>query len=50
MELLGALGLLQYLVLAFLASPLIHVVFSFFLEWHEYMPFIPMPSLKSLLG
>ncbi len=42
--------LLQYLVLAFLSSPVIHVFFSFFLDWHEYMPFIPVPSLKSLLG
>ena len=42
--------LVQYLVLAFLSSPAIHVVFSFFFDWHEYMPFIPVPSLKSLLG
>lgn len=42
--------LLQYLVLAFLSSPVIHVFFSFFLDWHEYMPFIPVPSLKSLRG
>jgi hypothetical protein len=42
--------LAQYLVLAFLSSPVIHVVFSFLLDWHEYMPFIPVPSLKSLLG
>jgi predicted permease len=42
--------LLQYLVLAFLSSPAIHVVFSFLLDWHDYMPFIPVPSLESLLG
>jgi hypothetical protein len=42
--------LAQYLVLAFLSSPVIHVVFSFLFDWHEYMPFIPVPSLKSLLG
>lgn len=36
----------QYLVLAFLSSPVIHAVFSFFLGWHEYMPFIPVPSLR----
>ncbi len=42
--------LLQYLVLAFLSSPVIHVLFSFFLDWHEYMPFIPVPSLKSFLS
>ncbi len=38
-----------YLVLAFLSSPVIHGVFSFFLGWHEYMPFIRIPSLQSLL-
>lgn len=39
-----------YLPLAFLSSPVIHVLFSFFLDWHEYMPFIPVPSLQSLVG
>jgi hypothetical protein len=39
-----------YLVLAFVSSPVIHVLFSFFLGWHEYMPFIPVPSLQSLIG
>ena len=42
--------LAQYLVLAFLSSPAIHVVFSFLLGWHEYMPFIPVPSLWELLA
>jgi len=42
--------LVQYLVLAFLSSPVIHVFFSFFIDWHEYMPFIPVPSLRSLLA
>ena len=42
--------LAQYLVLAFLSSPVIHVAFSFFFDWHEYMPFIPVPSLVSLLA
>lgn len=42
--------LAQYLVLAFLSSPAIHVVFSFLLGWHEYMPFIPVPSLEELLA
>ena len=42
--------LAQYLVLAFLSSPLIHMAFSFFFDWHEYMPFIPVPSLASLLA
>jgi hypothetical protein len=39
----------QYLILAFLSSPVIHVLFSFFLGWHEYMPFIRVPSLQELL-
>src|SRR5688500_14461071 len=42
--------LAQYLALAFLSSPVIHVAFSFFLDWHEYMPFIPVPSLQQLLA
>ena len=42
--------LAQYLVLAFLSSPAIHVAFSLFFGWHEYMPFIPVPSLKQLLA
>ncbi len=42
--------LAQYLVLALLSSPAIHVVFSFLLGWHEYMPFIPVPSLRELLA
>lgn len=40
----------QYLVLALLASPAIHIAFSLFLGWHEYMPFIPVPSLRDLLA
>ena len=39
----------QYLVLAFLSSPVIHLAFSFFLDWHEYMPFIRITSLQSLI-
>lgn len=42
--------LLQYLALAFLSSPVIHIVFSFLFDWHEYMPFIQVPSLQSLLS
>jgi uncharacterized membrane protein len=40
----------RYLFLAALSSPLIHVLFSFFLGWHEYMPFIRVPSLHEILG
>lgn len=34
-----------YLLLAFAASPAIHAVFSFFFDWHEYMPFWRIPSM-----
>jgi len=34
-----------FVVLALLASPLIHVVFSTLFGWHEYMPFWRVPSL-----
>lgn len=34
-----------YVLLAFASSPAIHAVFSFFVGWHEYMPFWPIPSL-----
>lgn len=40
----------QYLVLAFLSSPVIHIFFSFFFDWDEYMPFIPVPALRTLLA
>ena len=41
--------IVPYLCLSFLVSPLIHVVFSFFIGWKEYMPFIPIPSIQELL-
>jgi hypothetical protein len=47
---LGWKRTLLYLLLSALSAPLIHVLFSFFLGWDEYMPFIPIPSLASLLG
>lgn len=34
----------RYLVLAFLSAPTIHIAFSFFLDWHDYMPFLYIPS------
>jgi ABC-type Fe3+-siderophore transport system permease subunit len=40
----------RYLVLAFLSAPAIHAAFSFLLDWHEYMPFLHVPSLRSLIG
>ncbi|MGQ0736435.1 MAG: hypothetical protein ACT4QD_22620 [Acidobacteriota bacterium] len=39
-----------YVPLAMLVAPSIHVVFSFLLGWKEYMPFIPVPSLRELIG
>ena len=39
---------MTYLVLAFLSSPVIHVVFSLFLGWKDYMPFIEIPSIWEL--
>lgn len=40
----------EYLILSFLSAPLIHAGFSFLLGWKEYMPFIPIPSLRDLLS
>ncbi len=39
---------LTYFVLAFLSSPAIHVAFSFFLGWKDYMPFIDIPAMWEL--
>ena len=33
-----------YVSLAFASSPAIHFLFSFFVGWHEYMPFWYIPS------
>jgi hypothetical protein len=41
--------MLTYLVLAFVLAPAIHVIFSFFLGWKEYLPFIPVPSFAELV-
>ncbi len=46
----SARELWQYLLLAFLSSPLIHLLFSFFLGWHNYLPFFQVPSLQELLS
>ncbi len=40
---------LPYLTLALLSSPAIHVFFSLLFDWHEYMPFLRVPSLASML-
>ncbi|UVW28400.1 hypothetical protein [Massilia sp. H6] len=38
----------MYVVLAFASSPAIHAFFSFFVGWHEYMPFWRIASLWEL--
>jgi membrane protease YdiL (CAAX protease family) len=38
-----------YLMLAFLSWPVIHVAFSLVLGWKEYLPFIPVPSIRELM-
>ena len=35
-----------YLILSFMSAPFIHALFSFFLNWHEYMPFWKIPYIK----
>lgn len=40
----------EYLLLSFLSAPLIHLGFSFFVGWNDYMPFIDIPSIWELAG
>ncbi|MGE5456793.1 MAG: hypothetical protein ACM3RX_00400 [Methanococcaceae archaeon] len=42
--------LLLYVPLAILMSPVIHIFFSFFLGWHDYMPLFYVPSWHELLA
>ncbi|NND80374.1 MAG: hypothetical protein HKN53_10785 [Maribacter sp.] len=37
-----------YLFLSFLSAPFIHVLFSFFLDWKEYMPFWDIPFIGDI--
>jgi hypothetical protein len=37
--------ILTYLILTFISAPLIHIIFSFFIGWKNYMPFIRVPSI-----
>ena len=37
------------LAIAIFMAPAIHLFFGFFVGWSDYMPFIPVRSLKSLL-
>ena len=47
---LNARTTVVYLVLSLLSAPFIHLLFSFFLGWTEYMPFWKIPSLSSFLA
>lgn len=46
---MGIRETLLYVVLAFVSSPVIHVVFSWMLDWHEYLPFWYVPSLWEIM-
>ena len=37
-----------YLLLSFLSAPVIHTLFSFFIGWGDYMPFIHIPAFWEL--
>ena len=42
--------IVRYIPLALLMAPVIHIVFSLFLGWHDYMPFpCHIPSLAEIL-
>ena len=42
---------LQYFPFAVLMGPLIHIVFSLVLGWHDYMPFpVWIPSLREFMS
>jgi hypothetical protein len=40
----------RYVPMAVVMAPMIHALFSFVLGWNEYMPFIPVPSIRELMG
>ena len=46
---LSRIETVQYLVLAYLSAPFINAAFSFFLGWHDYMPFMHVPYWRDLL-
>lgn len=39
----------EYLLMSFLSAPVLHLFFSFFVGWKDYMPFLDVPSLWELL-
>lgn len=40
--------IIVYLLLAFVMAPVIHIFFSFFFGWHDYMPLFYVPSFHEL--
>ncbi|MDX1428808.1 MAG: hypothetical protein R3282_00915 [Rhodothermales bacterium] len=47
---MGRREVLEYLILSFLSAPFVHLFFSFFVGWKDYMPFIQVPSLWEVFG
>ena len=45
---MGVRKTMLYLFLSFLSAPIIHVSFSFFLGWSEYMPFWKIPFIGDI--
>ena len=45
---MGLKKTILYLFLSFLSAPLIHIFFSFFWGWTEYMPFWRVPYIKTI--
>ena len=41
---------ISYLLLSFLSAPFIHVFFSFFFNWKEYLPFWNIPYIRTLFN
>jgi hypothetical protein len=41
--------LLFYIPVSLLLGPAVHIFFSFFFGWHDYMPLFYVPSLHDLL-
>jgi len=39
----------EYVILSLLAAPVIQRVFSLFLGWNEYMPFLKIRSFREIL-
>ncbi len=42
--------LLVYVPIALIMAPAIHILFSFFLGWHDYMPLFYVPYWRELFG